>query len=74
MARTQLTILNSMAGQDFEAALRQHVAWGLHWLDLKDRIFGKGIIDLSDDEALLAKDLIAAGLAGMVPVNGAFFR
>jgi sugar phosphate isomerase/epimerase len=56
----ELTILNSMAGRDFEAALDQHVAWGLSVLDLKDAIFGKGIIDLTDDEAQHADALIRA--------------
>src|SRR5215207_5521283 len=60
MAPVGLTILNSMAGRDFEAALDQHVAWGLKVLDLKDSIFGKGIIDLSDDEAYHAAELIRA--------------
>ena len=60
MKTIQLTVLNSMAGGDFETALRQHVAWGLHWLDLKDSIFGKGILDLTEDEALRAKEMIAA--------------
>jgi sugar phosphate isomerase/epimerase len=60
MPHTQLTILNSMAGAEFESALRQHVQWGLHWLDLKDGIFGKGILDLTDAEALRAREAIAA--------------
>jgi hypothetical protein len=54
----ELTILNSMAGNEFEAALDQHVAWGLRVLDLKNAIFGKELIDLSDDEAQTAADLI----------------
>ena len=60
MTHAQLTILNCMAGEDFDAALRQHVRWGLHWLDLKNAIFGKDIIDLTDAEALRARDAIAA--------------
>jgi hypothetical protein len=56
----ELTILNSMAGRDFKAALDQHVSWGLRMLDLKDAIFGKGIADLTDSEAQHAADLIQA--------------
>ncbi|MAS37250.1 MAG: xylose isomerase [Anaerolineaceae bacterium] len=49
--RTQLTILNSMAGQDFEQALDQHIAWGLKVLDLKDAIYDKTVDQLSPQEA-----------------------
>jgi len=56
----QLTILNSMAGTDFEQALDQHVWWGLRVLDLKDAIFGKSVDDLTPQEAEQAARLIAA--------------
>lgn len=56
----QLTLLNAMADHDFEKALEKHNAWNLHWLDLKDRIFGKPITDLTLDEAHKAKALIDA--------------
>ena len=49
--KTRLTMLNSMAGREFPAAVERHAALGLKWLDLKDSIFGKGIVDLTDDEA-----------------------
>ncbi|MBT5830254.1 MAG: TIM barrel protein [Candidatus Latescibacteria bacterium] len=48
----QLTLLNSMAGNDIKACMDQHVAWGVRVLDLKDRLFGKGVAQLSCDEAL----------------------
>ena len=54
----ELTMLNSMAGSDFAAALAQHRAWGLRCLDLKDSILGKGLLDLSLDEARAAAALI----------------
>lgn len=54
----ELTILNSMAGQDFAAALDRHLAWDLRVLDLKDAIFGNAIADLSDGEAQRAASLI----------------
>lgn len=57
---TKLTILNSMAGQDFEQALENHQAWGLRVLDLKDSIFGKMLIDLTDEEAGRAAEMIKA--------------
>jgi hypothetical protein len=47
----QLTVLNSMAGSDVDAQLDQHVDWGLKLLDLKDRLFDKGITDLAETEA-----------------------
>jgi sugar phosphate isomerase/epimerase len=49
--KVRLTMLNAMAGPEFPAAVGRHVALGLKWLDLKDSIFGKGVIDLTDDEA-----------------------
>ncbi len=58
--RTKLTLLNSMAGQEFDQALEQHVAWGLTVLDLKDAIFGKRIAELTQDEAERAANLIKA--------------
>ena len=57
---TELTLLNSMAGTDFPAALETHLAWGLRVLDLKDGIFGKGIAELSDEEALRVGEMIRA--------------
>lgn len=49
--KAQLTVLNSMAGADIEACMDQHVAWGLQVLDLKDRLFGKTVVQLEDAEA-----------------------
>lgn len=60
MAETTLTILNSMAGIDFAQALRQHAAWGIRQLDLKDAIFGKQITDLTLEEADHVAQLIQA--------------
>jgi hypothetical protein len=53
-----LTILNSMAGPDFEQALDRHLEWNLKVLDLKDAVFGKGVADLSEGEAARAAALI----------------
>jgi len=55
-----VTILNSMAGADFEKELDQHVAWNIELLDLKDAIFGKGIAELTLEEAERAAKLIQA--------------
>ena len=60
MAGTKLTLLNNMAAAAFEDALDRHVAWGLEVLDLKAGIFGRGIVDLTDEEAERAADLIRA--------------
>ncbi len=59
-----LTMLNSMAGRDFEAALDRHIDWGLRVLDLKDGIYGKAVADLTNEEAQKAAAAIARrGLA-----------
>jgi sugar phosphate isomerase/epimerase len=74
MGAPRITILNSMAGADFEAALDQHVAWGLTDVDLKDRIFGKGVADLTRQEATRAAALIATrGLSTHCLSTGYFF-
>ena len=54
----QLTMLNGMASADFTAALDQHREWGLSLLDLKDGIFSRAILDLTDEEAARAAALI----------------
>lgn len=54
-----LTILNAMAGPDFLAALDQHVSWGITHLDLKDDIWGKVLLALSEDEARQAAEAIS---------------
>lgn len=54
-----ITILNSMAGREFEAALDRHLAWGITRLDLKDFIFGKPVVELSDREVEAASRMIA---------------
>jgi sugar phosphate isomerase/epimerase len=54
----EITMLSAMAGADFATALDRHVAWGLHVLDLKDGIFGKGLLDLTDEEAARAAAMI----------------
>ncbi len=53
-----LTMLNEMAGNDFPAALATHQAWGIRTLDLKGRIFGKSLLELTDGEAEQAAQLI----------------
>ena len=58
MSGTGITLLNSMADRDFATALDRHVEWGLRHLDLKDAIFGKSVVDISDPEAHRAAGLI----------------
>lgn len=58
MSKAKVTILNSMAGKDFEQALDKHVSWNIELLDLKDAIFGKEIVELTEDEAKTAAELI----------------
>jgi sugar phosphate isomerase/epimerase len=69
----ELTILNSMAGREIESALDQHMAWGLRLLDLKDAIFGKGLIDLTDSEAAHAADLIHSRKLTVYNLSTMFF-
>ena len=54
----EVTILNSMAGREFEQALDQHVSWDIEILDLKDAIFGKNIVQLTEEQAADAAILI----------------
>ncbi|MCY3018110.1 MAG: xylose isomerase [Planctomycetota bacterium] len=58
MAKTNLTLVSSMADGSFAKALDQHVAWGLSVLDLKDCIFGKNVSDLTSHDARRAGALI----------------
>ena len=73
-ATVQLTILNSMAGSDFEMALDQHLAWGLHVLDLKDAIYGKTVDDLLPREAeQAARAIESRGLHVATLSTGVFY-
>lgn len=60
MAQVDWTILNVMGGPDFQRSLDRHIAWGLKWLDLKEQIFGKGILALTDADARRANEMIRA--------------
>jgi sugar phosphate isomerase/epimerase len=55
VAKTQLTILNSMASADFEESMRLHREWGLHWVDLRDAIYGRRVEELDLAAAREAK-------------------
>jgi sugar phosphate isomerase/epimerase len=46
MGVAQLTMLNSMASNDFETGLRLQKAWGLKWVDLRDEIYGRWVEEL----------------------------
>lgn len=48
---SELTVLNGMVDEDFEASLRRHHEWGLKWLDLRDSLFGRNVADLDVDTA-----------------------
>jgi hypothetical protein len=54
----ELTMLNTMASSDFVQALDRHLQWGLKFLDLKDLVFGKRIVDLTLEEAERARVLM----------------
>ncbi|MCG3181960.1 MAG: hypothetical protein BIFFINMI_04406 [Phycisphaerae bacterium] len=57
--RVRLTMLNSMAGDDFPLSLDRQKSWGVADLDLKDRIFGCGVLELTDTQARRAAQMIA---------------
>ncbi|MCC2686582.1 MAG: xylose isomerase-like barrel [Paenibacillaceae bacterium] len=57
---TKLTMLNSMANPDFIQSLDTQAAWGIEVLDLKDRIWGKSLLELSKEEAESAARAIEA--------------
>jgi sugar phosphate isomerase/epimerase len=48
---TKLTMLNAMASPDFIQSLDTQAAWGIEVLDLKDRIWGKSLLELSEEDA-----------------------
>ena len=58
MPDAEFTLLNTMAGHDFETALDRHVEWGVRRLDLKDSIYGKGVAELTAAEAERARAAI----------------
>ena len=53
-----ISILNSMASSSFEIALDQHVLRGINYLDLKDCIWEKSIVELTVDEARKVSQII----------------
>jgi sugar phosphate isomerase/epimerase len=56
----KLTVLNVMAGKNFEQALDLQRMWGISVLDLKNNIYGKSVTDLNEEDALLAAKQIAS--------------
>jgi sugar phosphate isomerase/epimerase len=58
-----VTVTNSVFGPDLAAQLDAQHELGIRHLDLKDALFGKGVIDLSDAEARAIVD--QAGERGM---------
>jgi sugar phosphate isomerase/epimerase len=71
--KVKLTILNSMAGSDFEQALDQHLEWGLHILDLKEAIFSKRVDDLLPQEAERAAQAIKSRNMSVVTLSTGIF-
>lgn len=70
----RLTMLNSMAGEDFAAALDQHVAWGIRDLDLRDGIYGHWLKTLPvADAKVAAKEIRARGLSVYCLSSSVFF-
>lgn len=67
----QLTMLNSMAGPDFELAARRHVALGMQWLDLKDALWGQTINDISLESAQRVAKIAAQYRLGVFSLSTA---
>lgn len=44
-------MLNTMADQDIAVSIFRQASWGIADLDLKDALFGKAVLDVSDSEA-----------------------
>lgn len=75
MTEVQFTMLNSMADTDFDTAIERHREWGLHWMDLRDEIYGKKLKDLTVAEAERARAAIdAAALEVVCLSTGVFFE
>lgn len=63
MNKTEITMLNFMADRDFIKSLDKQLEWGINLLDLKDYIYGKPLINLSDKEAIeAAKNISDRGM------------
>lgn len=58
MPASQWTMLNAMAGTELDAALDKHVELGLHWVDLKNSIYGKEAAALTTTDATKAQEAI----------------
>lgn len=58
MASAQLTLLNSMASQDFEESLQVHREWNLEWMDIRDGVYDHWVKDLPVEVARRAKERI----------------
>jgi sugar phosphate isomerase/epimerase len=58
--KIQLTILNFMAGPDFERALDLQLSQGITLLDLKNDIYGLNVEDLSDAQAARVTECVRA--------------
>jgi hypothetical protein len=46
----RLAILNGQVSSDFDQSLDLQAAWNIRDLDLKDQIYGKTLLGLTDDE------------------------
>ena len=53
----RVTMLSSMAGKELDLAMDRHVELGVELLDLKDALFGKRVMDLTDEQASRAAEM-----------------
>ena len=58
MSKVKLTMLNSMGDGDFIKTLDKHQELNIKAMDLKDSVFGKSLIDLTDEDATRANELM----------------
>lgn len=73
--KAELAISNSMADRDFYTALDRCDQWRVRWLDLRDSIFGKKeVVDLSDEEAIKAAQLLAQRNISVICLSTVLFH
>lgn len=59
MYKSKIAMLNHMPSRDFVKSLDLQREWKIHYLDLKEHIFGKELLSLRDDEAKAVAELVS---------------
>jgi sugar phosphate isomerase/epimerase len=72
--RPRVTITSSVLGPDLRTVLDRHAELGLRDLDLKDEIFGRAVLDLSDEQVDEVQELAEARAMSVYCVSTVLFR